>query len=856
MDTDLFLQNLRDLSLDEGKAYIQEHSDELLDHAVVGNLLADEALQLLYIDPFVSLKVSELLILYSEYTHHTSSYALGLKAKGDVLQRIGHYKAAVDCLDAAGGEFIHLGDERNWARSRISWIVAAAWLGRVEEALQQADSAREVFLKLDERYWACIIDHNTAVIYDHIGQYQNALKLYERILSIYPTLTDQDGISIKRDIAMAELNQAENLGWLGEFEQAYYLHQKAQESFISLGETSLFISSEITLADLDYTQGYYGSALRRYYQIRDSLMQNEVNDPLLLAELNLWMANCLVKLNKAQDACQLVGEAVEAYRKLGTSLQVSNALREYATTLEASGSLKEALASLEEASTLFSLRGFDHYATATKLQEAELLLEMGSYNMAYQQAQTIKEYFDAQGLVSRSLRASLVMANAIVENVRQAYLTNREEVQQTLEDAILLCEQVARIARKHNLREQIYKSQSLLGKLATYQGNLSKASKYYRSAINQIEKILNNLSYDLSPSFLHTTWAVYEDIIALCIQRGQTGQAFSYLEQARSTALRQYLNKSRRSTDEKDERENSYSPSELQMNSAAVLRTQYELRDWQQQYHDYSALLADIDTSVSPTIDKEIIQAELKRCETRLSELFERLHLYQLDTHAESQNYHLKKEVNSIHIGNSSQRINSTQLLQYLLPDQLMLAYYLYGGKLIIFAITAECMITYENPDGAVQLEYLLPLLHAHLQPSGWPDPQHPQQQVIRRLLNKLYDLLIAPVEKLMPSSSGHLTIVPYGPLHKLPFHALFDGTHFLIENFQINYLPACNILMYLGNRKDEHLLGYENTDDSTTSPLVFGYSSNGNLQRVLDEASMLGIMLAGCCYSRGRSYH
>jgi hypothetical protein len=54
MDTDLFLQKLRDFSLEEGKVYIQEHIDELSDHAAVSNLLADEALRLLY-SPFVSL---------------------------------------------------------------------------------------------------------------------------------------------------------------------------------------------------------------------------------------------------------------------------------------------------------------------------------------------------------------------------------------------------------------------------------------------------------------------------------------------------------------------------------------------------------------------------------------------------------------------------------------------------------------------------------------------------------------------------------------------------------------------------------------------------------------------------------
>src|SRR6266581_4366313 len=105
MDTDLFLQHLRNLSLEEGKAYIQEHIDELSDYAALGNVLADEALRLLY-SPFVSLKIAELLIFFGEYVQHTISHALGLKAKGDVLVQIGHFQAAMESLDAAGEEFL------------------------------------------------------------------------------------------------------------------------------------------------------------------------------------------------------------------------------------------------------------------------------------------------------------------------------------------------------------------------------------------------------------------------------------------------------------------------------------------------------------------------------------------------------------------------------------------------------------------------------------------------------------------------------------------------------------------------------------------------------------------------------
>src|SRR6266700_4441006 len=101
MDNALFLQHLHDLSLEEGRAYIQEHIAELTDYDAIGNLLADEALAKLY-DPFVSLNLAELLIFFGEVTHHTSSHALGLKAKGDVLFQIGHHQACIECLDAAG----------------------------------------------------------------------------------------------------------------------------------------------------------------------------------------------------------------------------------------------------------------------------------------------------------------------------------------------------------------------------------------------------------------------------------------------------------------------------------------------------------------------------------------------------------------------------------------------------------------------------------------------------------------------------------------------------------------------------------------------------------------------------------
>ncbi len=846
MDTNLFLQNLRDLSLEEGKVYIQEHIAELSDHVAIGNLLADEALHLLY-SPFISLKLAETLIFFGEYVSNTLSHALGLKAKGDALMMVGHHQAAIECLDAAGGEFLSLGDEGNWARSRIGWIYCCAWLGRIAEALQQAERARNVFLRLGELYWACAIDHNTAMIFEYTGCYQDAVKLYERMLAIFPTLTDQSEIYIKRSIALAQMNRAVNLAWLGNFEQAYRLQQQVQENFTALGEIDLTITSVENLANLDYSQGYYGSALRRYYQAHDSIIQHNIDNPFLLAEIKRWMAHCLVKLNRTQEASQLAAEVVKTERQFGVSLNTVFALNEYAITLVASGRMQEAMAILDEVLFICGQRGFEHQVAITKLNQAELLLEMGEFMEAYNSVRSIKEYFEAQGLVSAAARASLVMATSLIERLRDV-VVQQDKAQQDLlqQEAVFLCNNIIEEAYQHNLQEEVYKSHYVLGRLWEILSNPVKAAEHFKSAIDQIEGILHDLVYDLSPSFLHTTWAVYTDMIALCLQQSQPETALGYLEQARSMALRQYLNKPNVLRSKQGEENSSLSTTVIQSSSAMMLRLQQELKEWQERYRDYNVQLTNIDTSVSMSIDREVIQTEIIRCEGKISEIFERLHLNQSTIPLKSS------------IGKNAQRqaqqVDIMRLRQRLSPDQLLLSYFLYQHRLVIFAATAKDLVTYEVADGMEQLEHLLPLLHAHLDPRGWSDSQSRSSEVIRRLLTRLYNILVKPVANLLPSRSGLLTIVPYGSLHKLPFHALYDGSRFLIENFQVNYLPASSLLLHLGTGESQ--LHHRSTDSKVVvkKPLVFGYSGNGHLQRVKDEAQTIASLLDGSCFLESES--
>lgn len=828
-----FLQQLRDLPIEEGRTYIQERIAELTDPDALSLLIREDALRQRDNNPLISLKLAELLIFFSESIHHALAHARGLASKGSSLSALGLEQAAMDSLDAGGEEYLRLDDEVGWAHTRIPWIVSCAWLGRVDEALQQAARAREIFQRHNELYLACHLDHNTAVIYSQIGEYRKALELYDRLLTIYPTLTDQSEAFIKKSIALVELNTGRNLSWLGDFDQAYHLLYKALKSFAALGQTILIIKAEGNLASLDYVQGYYGSALRRYYDIYDRAVKNALDDEMI-ASIKQDMVACLVKLNRSQEASQLAAEAVDVCRRHGALLDIASALRDYSTTLIASNRLKEAVEALDEASVLFNQGGLVHHAIIARLQQAELLSALGDSAVAYEQATLLKEDFDKQGLIPRFVDACLVMSGALIGLARDDGMQQEHGQRlQLLMEAETAAAQALALSSQHNLREQGYKSRYLLGQIALLRGDLEEAEKYYSTAIEQIERILDDLVLDLRPSFLRSTWVTYEDMIALCLQRGEIEQAFSYLERARSLALRQYLHGAERSHDEAEEQGSS--PSPLQTKNATLLRLQNELGRWQNSHHFYSTRLATLDAAAPSEVDREVLEAELRRSEAKISELFERLHLHQV-------------EDDGVHNGQDrvlegeEQRdvLDIAQVRRYLTANQLLLAYFLYKGKLVIFAVTKEQMVIHENPDGMAQLERLLPPLYAHLEPAGWPDPQRPPQLAMRRLLQKLHTLLVAPVADLLPPLSGLLTIVPYGLLHNLPFHALHDGNHFLIEDFQVNYLPATNIVTQLHTHKPVTI---------TEPPLIFGYSGMGQLLRALEEAKALTTMLDGRCY-------
>jgi CHAT domain-containing protein len=65
-----------------------------------------------------------------------------------------------------------------------------------------------------------------------------------------------------------------------------------------------------------------------------------------------------------------------------------------------------------------------------------------------------------------------------------------------------------------------------------------------------------------------------------------------------------------------------------------------------------------------------------------------------------------------------------------------------------------------------------------------------------RRHLAGLYDLLLRPVEAEI-EGCARLAVVPHRALHYVPFHALHDGSAYVVEAREVSYSPSATVLRY-----------------------------------------------------------
>lgn len=77
---------------------------------------------------------------------------------------------------------------------------------------------------------------------------------------------------------------------------------------------------------------------------------------------------------------------------------------------------------------------------------------------------------------------------------------------------------------------------------------------------------------------------------------------------------------------------------------------------------------------------------------------------------------------------------------------------------------------------------------------------------VARSIAIRLFDRLVRPWVRNV--STQKLIVAPHGVLHYLPFNALVDGDAYLIDRFQISFLPSASTIRFIGKHKADGKVG------------------------------------------------
>ena len=753
------------------------------------------------------------LLSLGDITRNRYAHALGLMTRGESLRRMGRDAEAIEYLDAAGEEFLSVGDEAGWARTRIGRVSACIQLNRYSEALRDAAAAREIFMRYDKFVRAGQIDVNAAIAHFELGEYEQSLRLYDRAIQTY--LLQSEGVDLH--LARARGNKALVLAALGRFREAVALHEQARATFMKHSGQEISVArEELNIAQIYAAQGHYSRALLLFNRSRDIFRAHGME--VEAAEVAQQICNSLLCLNRAKEAYELAGETVEYFRKSQRNRSyLAHTLMYQAEAAMLKGELRDADAKLREARELLEQIGFIKLASLVRLQQAELYYADGQFDASLREARYAADAFAEQEALPHLARAALLQARI---------LANRGDTLSAQE----LCYQALDIAQGQGLMELTYRCDYLLGQISEHYQDLDAAANFYDRAIRGIEDVQSRLVLDERSHFLEDKGSIYQRAIVLALKRQSKEQALVYVEKAKSRVLGDYLRNNidirLRAADRASE---------------SILEDLVRLREEQAWY---SSIVYESEASFGDTTLLRIralkpgeARQEMRNRERSIEQLLEQMQL------------RLAGDLASRSRTNWTDSIVTT-LWQKIDRATLLLEYYLTEQDLYIFQLTRNGVEAQVVPGAVPKLERLLSLWRVNLdlaaQASGSQDRAQAfagLQENSLGLLQRLYDLVLKPVEGALGNCT-HLTIVPYGLLHYLPFHCLFDGVQFVIERINVSYLPSA-ALYDLSRQRGKRIKAKQTP---LRSSLVMGLSDHGRLTFARQEAEAVAKLLGAPC--------
>jgi len=737
-----------------------------------------------------ALHLAETAVFIAKRLRRKEALALGLRAKANALYSSGDNRAAVEHHQQAFQLYESLGSWSEAGRTLSSSIQPMILLGEYDRAFEAAERAREIFARLDDPWRLARLEINVGNIYHRQDRFEESIAHYERAYTSLMPHKDAEGIAVVLS------NMAVCLISLNDFPRALATYQRAR-SFCRQNNMPLLVAqADYNIAYLYYLRGEYSRAIEALYAARRAC--EATGDAYHFALCHLDLSDIYLELNLSEEAREMAHEGFLRFEKLGMGYEAAKTLANEAMAYGQQGKTVQALERFAKAREMFVREENLVWPWLIDLYQGLLLFREGRYFEARRLCTAAAAFFDQSALAGKAVLAHLLLARIAlhVGDPGQAQSETNES-----------------LTRLKGLQTPVlaYQAHLLQGQIAQARNDRPVALRSYLEAKKALEALRSRLQgQELKISFIKNRMEVYEALVDLYISGEQTGaasrEALGCIEAAKSRSMIEMIFQGGQS---------------LPLGEGGQSDLVRRIRDLREELNWYY----------------HRIEIEQLRPEEKAQERLESLH--------EKVQAHEKELLRTLREMPAHEREAATfgapadftlERLQASLPAEATFVEYFSTGDRIVAALITSMEFQILPVTIFSRVTHVLQLLRFQLSKfrMGRDYVQKFEQPLLRATqshLESLYNELIAP---LRPYFRGkHLVIVPHGPLHFLPFHALQTGGEYLCDSFTVSYAPSATVFT----------LCQEKSPSVSAKSLVFGIADQ-RAPRILEEVQSVADLL------------
>lgn len=793
-------QNLIDNLLDEPELttqkqiilqYLPQFDEASLDELADGLKRAFD--KLLSSDLNHSKQILDLLYYLAGKTGHPFHLALALRAKGNFYM-IGQAdpEPAIACYDQAAALYQAHGSILNEASALVGKVAALAHLGLSDQAMIVYQWAAEILTSHQQWIQLAGMTLNLTIAYNRLGDDVNALEMANRAARLYA----QAGTEGEAFIPAVENNRAAYLCNLGRFEESIQASQRAVYLLNQLDQSALAAYAEQTRAFTYFVLGRYNEAMGLFNQVKEVFIaDNRLHDAMLV---ELDSSELLLKLGRFPEALDKCHQMRSMFVGPDKHILVTRAILNEGLAYAGLRRYQDALSSLTETRRYFEKQGNEIWMAITDVAIASVFYLQKKFDACLTTVEACADLFRIHNFPLRQADAYLLTARAASELKQYDY-------------SLELATKALKIGQQNDIPLIIYQCYYLLGSLANRTGDKEKAYQVYKSAIQQLERQRGQIMVEYRSGFLADKRAVYEELVKLCLDLGQSKEAFQYAERAKSRALLDLL-AYRLDVSLKPRSEHD----------APLVEEMIKLRaERDRLYRRWESRRVWEENRDVPEGEWSKIQQAIVATEKEITEKWHTLLIRNAEYAREAALWQVRNE----------------EVQPYLDADSILVEYFVIHKQLYVFLVTSDSIEVRVLSAKLPMVKRYWNMLRMNLStvPKSQPKQiQHLSASAKASSLRPLYQLLIAPLEdKLAPYTQ--LIIVPHDVLHYLPFHAFHNGKQFLLEQYEISYLPSASVLRYA-----------REVERNNQKVVAFGYSHQGHLPGRVSESLSIATMMEG----------